>query len=80
MKTAWCLLIFRTGVDRVRQWRWLIHVVFILLYVGITFFGLGPVLLADGSDQERWMTFGAVVIVYLLVTLLFRLVLQRWPR
>lgn len=34
----------------------LIYIIFIALYMGVTFFGLGPVLLADGSMLERLLT------------------------
>jgi hypothetical protein len=48
--------------------KWLIYFIFILLYLGVTFFGLGPVLLADGSIQERVLTILVVVLIYLILT------------
>jgi hypothetical protein len=48
--------------------KWLIYFIFIILYLGVTFFGLGPVLFADGSMQERIMTFFVVLVIYLGLT------------
>ncbi|HVH96205.1 MAG TPA: hypothetical protein VM660_06195 [Bacillus sp. (in: firmicutes)] len=47
-------------------------VIFVPIYLLITFFGLGPVLLADGSTSERIITFLIVVVLYLGVTFIFR--------
>jgi hypothetical protein len=48
--------------------KWLIYFIFIILYLGVTFFGLGPVLLADGVIEERIMTFFIVLVIYLALT------------
>jgi hypothetical protein len=48
--------------------KWFIYFIFIILYVGVTFFGLGPVLLADGSMQERLMTLLVVIVIYVILT------------
>jgi hypothetical protein len=48
--------------------KWFIYFIFIILYVGVTFFGLGPVLLADGSMQERLMTWLVVIVIYVILT------------
>jgi hypothetical protein len=48
--------------------KWFIYFIFILLYLGVTFFGLGPVLLADGVIEERIMTFFIVLVIYLALT------------
>lgn len=53
--------------------KWFIYFIFIILYLGVTFFGLGPVLFADGSMQERTMTFIVVIIIYLILTALLLL-------
>lgn len=45
-----------------------ISVAFIL----ITFFGLGPVLLADGGLGERMITLAIVLGLYLVLIILFR--------
>jgi|GEM_PF-775975 len=39
---------------------------FIGLFLLLTFFGLGPVFLADGSTKERLVTLLVVVILYIL--------------
>ncbi|NMA01531.1 MAG: hypothetical protein GX923_03065 [Clostridia bacterium] len=49
----------------------LIYIIFIALYMGVTFFGLGPVLLADGSMLERLLTLAVVILIYILLTFLF---------
>ena len=49
----------------------LIYVMFIILFAGVTFFGLGPVFLADGSFQERMVTLAVVIIIYLVLIGLF---------
>jgi hypothetical protein len=48
--------------------KWFIYFIFIILYLGVTFFGLGPVLLADGVMEERIMTFFIVLVIYLALT------------
>jgi hypothetical protein len=48
--------------------KWFIYFIFIILYLGVTFFGLGPVLLADGVIEERIMTFFIVLVIYLALT------------
>ncbi|WP_442593848.1 DUF6954 family protein [Neobacillus sp. D3-1R] len=56
--------------------KWVIYFVFVLLYISVTIFGLGPVLLADGTLQERIMTLGVVLGIYFFLTLL----LYMWRR
>lgn len=50
--------------------KWVIYAVFIVLYLGVTFFGIGPVLLADGSTQERMITLGVVILIYVILTVI----------
>lgn len=50
----------------------IIIIIFVLLYALVTFFGLGPVLFADGSIQERILTFAIVVGIYVVLTLILR--------
>ncbi|MEH6994156.1 hypothetical protein V7075_15795 [Neobacillus drentensis] len=47
----------------------LVHAFFIILLLLVTFFGLGPVLYADGVIQERIWTAGVVVLLYALLAL-----------
>ncbi|WP_054939982.1 DUF6954 family protein [Paenibacillus ihuae] len=57
--------------------KWLLYILFALLYLIVTFFGLGPVLFADGSTAERMVTLVVVLLIYVLITLWLRSVLKR---
>ncbi|MBP1934285.1 DUF6954 family protein [Ammoniphilus resinae] len=57
--------------------KWLYILVFVILYGLVTFFGLGPVLLADGTFPERLMTLALVIGVYGVITYIFWLILKR---
>jgi len=57
--------------------KWILSIIFISIYLLITFFGLGPVLLADGSTNERIITLLVVIILYIITTLLFRELIKR---
>ena len=57
--------------------KWLIYAIFIIIYLLVTFFGLGPVLFADGTTTERVITFLIVVAIYVLLTIVFRFVVKR---
>lgn len=47
--------------------KFFINIAFVSIILLITFFGLGPVLFADGSKIERTLTFIIVLILYVLV-------------
>ncbi len=48
----------------------LFGIIILAAFLLVTFFGLGPVLLADGSTSERLATLAVVVIIYaVLVTI-----------
>lgn len=49
----------------------------ILLFILVTFFGIGPVLMADGSTQERIITLALIILKYIFLIWLFKLV-SRW--
>ncbi|MEH7115320.1 hypothetical protein V7124_23630 [Neobacillus niacini] len=51
--------------------KFLIHAIFIILFLLLTFFGLGPVLYADGVIQERLWTAAVVVALYALLAFLY---------
>lgn len=55
----------------------LLYVIVILLYALVTFFGLGPVLLADGTMNERMITLAVVIIIYVVITIIFRKLLKK---
>jgi fumarate reductase subunit C len=47
-----------------------VYILFVLVYAAVTFFGLGPVLMADGTTQERMITLAVVIAIYALITAL----------
>lgn len=49
----------------------LLYVILAAGFILVTFFGLGPVLLADGSAGERIITLIAVIILYIALILVF---------
>ncbi|MDQ0975523.1 uncharacterized protein (DUF983 family) [Neobacillus niacini] len=51
--------------------KFLVHALFIILILLVTFFGLGPVLFADGVMQERIWTAIVVVVLYALLGILY---------
>ncbi|MEK4064081.1 MULTISPECIES: DUF6954 family protein [Paenibacillus] len=57
--------------------RVLLYVLFAILYLLTTFFGLGPVLFADGSAKERILTLIVVLLVYTAITVWMRSLLKQ---
>ncbi|WFA08223.1 hypothetical protein [Tissierella sp. Yu-01] len=57
--------------------RTVIHIIFISLLGLVTFFGIGPILLADGVTSERLITLLIVIIVYIFIILVYRGMLKR---
>jgi hypothetical protein len=55
----------------------LLYVLFAILYLLTTFFGLGPVLFADGSAKERILTLIVVLLIYTAITVWMRSLLKR---
>ncbi|MBY0146559.1 DUF6954 family protein [Neobacillus niacini] len=51
--------------------KFLVHAFFIILFLLLTFFGLGPVLYADGVIQERLWTAAVVVALYIILSYLY---------
>ncbi|MDM5330693.1 hypothetical protein [Neobacillus sp. CF12] len=56
--------------------KFLVHAFFIMLLLLITFFGLGPVLFADGVIQERIWTAVIVIILYAILGFLYSKAIQ----
>ena len=52
--------------------KFLLHSVFIILLALVTLFGLGPVLLADGTILERLCTAVIVIVIYFVVAFMYR--------
>lgn len=63
-----------------RVLRILILVLFAAAFLLLTFFGIGPVLLADGSTQERLLTLAVVLLLYALLYGLLRFALRSMGR
>lgn len=57
----------------------LVNLLFLTAFLLVTFFGIGPVLLADGSMQERLFTLLLVLLILIGLLLLFRYVKSRIP-
>ena len=50
-----------------------IRLIFVLIgFVLVTFFGLGPVMFADGGIGERIATLAVVIVLYAVLTILFK--------
>lgn len=47
----------------------LVYTGFAVMYALVSFFGLGPVLFADGTVSERIKTLVVVLLIYVLLTL-----------
>lgn len=54
-----------------------LYLLFAVLYLLVFFFGLGPVLFADGSRSERLATLAVVLVILALLTLGLRAVMIR---
>ncbi|MEH7414693.1 hypothetical protein V7266_05340 [Neobacillus drentensis] len=52
-----------------------LHSFFIIFLALVTFFGVGPILLADGSVQERLWTAAIVIVLYLIIGISYRITL-----
>ncbi len=55
----------------------LVYTVTIVVTALVTFFGLGPVIYADGSMSERMVTLAVVIVIYLVIGTLFGIWLRR---
>lgn len=56
---------------------WLGNIVFIILFALVTFFGIGPVLMADGTLNERIITLAIIIIIYIILIFAFRYWLKK---
>lgn len=48
------------------------YIIVLVGFLMVTFFGLGPVLFADGSQGERMGTFAVVLAIYSVLIVFFR--------
>ncbi len=60
--------------------KWIIYVIFFVLFLGVTFFGLGPILFADGSLNERMITLFIVLLIYVVLIILLILLIKKMNR
>ncbi|NLP33739.1 MAG: hypothetical protein GX359_00900 [Clostridiales bacterium] len=51
--------------------RIILTIVFIILILLVSFFGLGPVLFADGTRTERLLTLFVVIALYIIIFISF---------
>lgn len=54
-----------------------VYLLFFIVFGLVTFFGLGPVLYADGTDQERMITLFIVLTLYALLAIILRVIRRR---
>jgi len=57
--------------------KWVIAIIFIPIYLLITFFGMGPIFLADGPAVERLFTLLVVIIIYIVITWILIKILKK---
>lgn len=60
--------------------KWIIYVIFFVLFIGVTFFGLGPVLFADGTFNERMITLLIVFLIYVILVILLIFMIKKMNR
>ncbi|UTW69474.1 hypothetical protein KHA80_22315 [Anaerobacillus sp. HL2] len=59
-------ILFRERIDGNE----IVHLLMFCCFISACYiFGLGPVLLADGSTEERIATLGVVIVIYIILTL-----------
>lgn len=51
--------------------KWLWYIILVIVFILVTYFGLGPVLFADGGMGERILTLIVVLILYIIIGILF---------
>ena len=56
--------------------RIIVHIIFITLLLLVTFFGIGPVLFADGVLSERLFTLVVIIGIYLVLIRLYKKMLR----
>lgn len=54
-----------------------VWILFVILLLLVTLFGLGPVILADGTANERFATLAVVIALYVILALLLRFLTKR---
>ena len=57
-----------------------LYIVLIVTFILVSFFGMGPVLLADGSTIERMLTLAVVLVIYIGLFLIYRWIRKRYMK
>ncbi|MFD1019846.1 DUF6954 family protein [Thalassobacillus hwangdonensis] len=47
--------------------KWLVYTSFIIVFLAVTAFGIGPVVFADGPTDERILTLIVVLVIYAML-------------
>lgn len=55
----------------------LTYTIFIVLFMFVGFFGLGPVLLADGPMTERMITLLVVLLIFFVLGMAFKFTVRK---
>ncbi|MBU5311245.1 hypothetical protein KQI38_04345 [Tissierella carlieri] len=53
------------------------HIAFIILFLFISFFGIGPVIFADGTMNERIMNLLIIILAYGILIWLYRIFIRK---
>ncbi|MCQ4925372.1 hypothetical protein NE686_19870 [Tissierella carlieri] len=53
------------------------HIAFIILFLFISFFGIGPVIFADGTMNERIMNLLIIILAYVILIWLYRIFIRK---
>lgn len=59
------------GLKIIIKIKWIWYVVLSVIFLLVTFFGIGPILFADGSMGEIMITLGVVILVYVILGVVF---------
>lgn len=57
-----------------------VHLIFVILYGLVAFFGIGPILMADGTMSERLLTLVIVIIIFFMLILLHNFFVRKMDR
>lgn len=54
-----------------RSFKWIWYIVLFAVFLLVTFFGIGPIVFADGSRSERIITLTVVILLYVILGIMF---------
>ncbi|PLR66218.1 hypothetical protein H4O14_10310 [Bacillus sp. PAMC26568] len=58
--------------------KWIVHGVFLFLFMLLAFFGIGPVFLADGAAGERIVTAFFVISTAVFLAIVYRVIFRNF--